>query len=184
MTPPHPSAAADPPAWHTRPFDEVLDALSVCAGTGLSRQEAARRLERYGRNSLPAPRQRGPWLRFALQFHNPLLYVLLVAGAVTFALEDHVDAAVIAGVVLINAVIGFMQEGRAQKALEAVRAMLASRAMVLRDGERHEIDAALLVPGDIVLLESGARVPADLRLLRVRNLHINESALTGVSVPV
>ena len=184
MTPPHPSAAADSPAWHARSADEALHDLSVCAGTGLSRQEAARRLEQYGRNSLPAPRQRGPWLRFAAQFHNPLLYVLLVAGAVTFALEDHVDAAVIAGVVLINAVIGFVQEGRAQKALEAVRAMLASRAMVLREGERHEIDAALLVPGDIVLLESGVRVPADLRLLRVRNLHVNEAALTGESVPV
>lgn len=90
--------------------------------------------------------------------------MLLVAGAVTFGLRDYVDAGVIFGVVLINAVIGFVQEGRAQKALEAVSAMLASRAMVLREGERHEIDAALLVPGDIVLLESGARVPADLRL--------------------
>jgi magnesium-transporting ATPase (P-type) len=91
---------------------------------------------------------------------------------------------VIIGVVLINAVIGFIQEGKAEKALEAVRAMLASRATVLREGERHEIDAALLVPGDIVLLESGARVPADLRLLRVKNLRVNEAALTGESVPV
>ncbi len=153
------------------------------AGVGLSQQEAAARLERYGRNSLPPPKRRGPWLRFALQFHNPLIYVLLVAGIVAFALKDFIDAGVIAGVVLINAIIGFIQEGKAEKALEAVSAMLASRATVVREGERHEIDAALLVPGDLVLLESGARVPADLRLIRVKNLRINEAALTGESVP-
>ena len=140
-------------------------------------------MDQYGRNSLPQPKRRGPWLRFALQFHNPLIYVLLGAGALTFALNDYVDAGVIAFVVLINALIGFIQEGKAENALEAVRAMLASRANVLRDGERHEIDAALLVPGDIVLLESGAKVPADLRLLRVKNLRVNEAALTGESVP-
>ena len=140
-------------------------------------------MDQYGRNSLPQPKRRGPWLRFALQFHNPLIYVLLGAGALTFALNDYVDAGVIAFVVLINALIGFIQEGKAENALEAVRAMLASRANVLRDGERHEIDAALLVLGDIVLLESGAKVPADLRLLRVKNLRVNEAALTGESVP-
>ncbi len=184
MMPPHPSAAADSPAWHAQPFDEALHTLSVCAGTGLSRQEAVRRLAQYGRNSLPAPKRRGPWLRFAVQFHNPLLYVLLVAGVITFALKDFVDAGVIVSVVLINAAIGFIQEGKAQKALEAVRAMLASHATVLREGERQEIDAALLVPGDIVLMESGDRVPADLRLVRVKNLRVNEAALTGESVPV
>ncbi len=170
--------------WHAQPADSALCALSVSAGTGLSRLEAERRLQTYGQNSLPPPKRRGPWLRFALQFHNPLIYVLLVAGAITVGLNDYVDAGVIFGVVLINAFIGFIQEGKAEKALEAVRAMLASRATVLREGERHEIDAALLVPGDIVLLESGARVPADLRLLRVKNLRINEAALTGESVPV
>ena len=164
--------------------DEVARALGADINNGLTSQEAARRLEQYGRNSLPAPKRRGPWLRLALQFHNPLIYVLLAAGAVTFGLKDYVDAGVIAAVVLINAVIGFIQEGKAEKALEAVSAMLASRATVLREGEQHEIDAALLVPGDIVLLESGARVPADLRLVRVKNLRVNEAALTGESVPV
>ena len=182
MLPTH--AAAPAPAWYAQSVDAALRAQSVCASTGLSHQEAIRRLEQYGRNSLPAPRRRGPLLRLALQFHNPLIYVLVVAGAITFGLEDYVDAGVIFGVVLINAVIGFVQEGKAEKALEAVRAMLASRANVLREGERHEIDAALLVPGDIVLLESGARVPADLRLVRVKNLRVNEAALTGESVPV
>ncbi|WP_313952449.1 cation-transporting P-type ATPase [Accumulibacter sp.] len=177
------SAPAPAPLWHALPVARALHSLSVVAGVGLSQQEAAARLERYGRNSLPPPKRRGPWLRFALQFHNPLIYVLLVAGIVAFALKDFIDAGVIAGVVLINAIIGFIQEGKAEKALEAVSAMLASRATVVREGERHEIDAALLVPGDLVLLESGARVPADLRLIRVKNLRINEAALTGESVP-
>jgi magnesium-transporting ATPase (P-type) len=110
--------------------------------------------------------------------------VLLVAAAVTLWLGDYLDTAVILGVVLINAVIGFIQEGKAERALEAVHAMLASHATVLRDGERHEIDAGDLVPGDVVLVESGSRVPADLRLLRVKNLRIDEAALTGESVPV
>ncbi|MBE0623036.1 MAG: HAD-IC family P-type ATPase [Burkholderiales bacterium] len=184
MRPIHTPALSQSTAWHTLAAAEALDALSVSASNGLSRDETARRLEQYGRNSLPAPKRRGLWLRFALQFHNPLIYVLLVAGAVTFALNDYVDAGVIGGVVLINALIGFVQEGKAEKALEAVRAMLARRATVLREGERHEVDAALLVPGDIVLLEAGAKVPADLRLLRVKNLRVNEAALTGESVPV
>ena len=184
MMPSRPPSPAHAPDWHTRSAAEALRTLSVDAGTGLGHEEAARRLEQYGGNRLPAPRRRGPWRRFALQFHNPLIYVLLVAGAITFGLDDYVDAGVIVGVVLINALIGFIQEGKAEKALDAVRAMLASHATVMRAGERCEIDAALLVPGDIVLLESGARVPADLRLLRVKNLRINEAALTGESLPV
>ncbi|MDP2323266.1 MAG: cation-transporting P-type ATPase, partial [Gammaproteobacteria bacterium] len=96
------SDATPPPAWHAQSVDEVSHAQSVVPGTGLDRQEAARRLEAYGRNSLPAPKRRGPWLRFAQQFHNPLIYVLLGAGVITFLLEDYVDAGVIIGVVLIN----------------------------------------------------------------------------------
>jgi magnesium-transporting ATPase (P-type) len=171
------------PLWHTLTDADSLSALGTHLREGLRPDEIARRLAQYGPNSLPVSRRRGPWLRFALQFHNPLIYVLLGAGAVTFALQDYVDAGVIAGVVFINALIGFIQEGKAEKALDAVRAMLASRATVLRGGERHEIDATQLVPGDIVLLESGARVPADLRLLQVKNLRVNEAALTGESVP-
>ena len=152
------------------------------AAAGLSHDEAATRLAQHGRNSLPAARRRAPWLRFALQFHNPLIYVLLAAGAITFALDDLVDAGVILGVVLINALIGFVQEGKAEKALEAVSAMLASHATVRRGGAWQQIDAALLVPGDVVQLESGDRVPADLRLLRAKNLRIDEAALTGESV--
>ncbi|HQS57434.1 MAG: carbonate dehydratase [Gallionellales bacterium 35-53-114] len=168
---------------HAETSEAVLVALESDKA-GLSSQAAAERLKQHGPNLLPPPQRRGALLRFALQFHNPLIYVLLASAAVTLWLEHFVDAGVIIGVVVINAIIGFIQEGKAERALEAVRAMLASHAMVLRDGERHEIDAAELVPGDIVLLESGTRVPADLRLLRVINLRINESALTGESLPV
>jgi potassium/sodium efflux P-type ATPase len=170
--------------WHTLSAAEALHAQSVDPRVGLSLEEAIHRLEKFGKNSLPESTRRGPWLRFLLQFHNPLIYVLLAAGLVTLVLNDFIDAGVIGGVVLINAIIGFVQEGKAEKALDAVRAMLASRAIVLRDGERREIDASLLVPGDVVLLESGVRVPADLRLIRVKNLRVNEAALTGESLPV
>jgi len=182
MSQPTPSTPDSAPAWHAQAVAQTLQAQAVAPGTGLGREEAARRLEQYGPNSLPAARRRPPWLRLALQFHNPLIYVLLAAAAITFGLDDHVDTGVILGVVLINAIIGFVQEGKAEKALEAVSAMLASHATVLREGEWHKIDATLLVPGDVVLLESGARVPADLRLVRVKNLRINEAALTGESV--
>ena len=178
---PSPNAAPD---WHAQPRDAVLAAWSVIGHTGIDQAEATKRLEHYGPNRLAAAKSRGPWLRLLLQFHNPLIYVLLGAGIVTLLLRDFVDASVILSVVLINALIGFVQEGRAEKALDAVSAMLASRAIVLREGVRHEIDAALVVPGDLVWLESGARVPADLRLLQSHNLRINEAALTGESVPV
>ncbi|MBN2691543.1 MAG: HAD-IC family P-type ATPase [Burkholderiaceae bacterium] len=172
----------DRTAWHAEDASAALHALRSDAQHGLSASEARQRLRTHGPNSLPAPARRGPLLRFALQLHNPLIYVLLAAGLITFMLRDHVDTAVIFGVVWINAMIGFIQEGKAQKALDAVRAMLASHAIVLRDGERSEVDASALVPGDVVLLESGARVPADVRLLQAKNLRIDESALTGESV--
>ncbi|MBT9553663.1 MAG: HAD-IC family P-type ATPase [Hydrogenophaga sp.] len=169
--------------WHALETAVALRQLST-AETGLSGAEARERLSRHGPNRLAAAPRPGWLRRFARQFHNLLIYTLLVAAATTVWLGDHLDAAVIFGVVLINAVIGFIQEGKAERALEAVHAMLASRAMVLRDGERHEIDAADLVPGDVVLIESGTRVPADLRLLTTKNLRIDEAALTGESVPV
>ena len=178
---PEPASAT---AWHALDAAGVTKALGSDAGRGLTGAEARIRLAHWGPNSLPPPRRRGPWLRLALQFHNPLIYVLLAAATITLGLRDYLDAAVIVGVVIINAVIGFVQEGRAEQALEAVRSLLANRATLVRDGERHDIDAAELVPGDLVLLEPGDRVPADLRLLQVRDLHIDEAALTGESLPV
>ena len=169
--------------WHAAPVDEVMADLEADRDRGLSAAEAAARLDRYGPNQLPEAPRRGPLARLAAQFNNPLILVLIVAGVVTALLEHYLDAAVIFGVVLINALIGFVQEGKAESALDAVRAMLATHATVLRDGQRHEVDATGLVPGDLVLLESGDRVPADLRLIRVHNLRVEESALTGESVP-
>ena len=169
--------------WHAQTPDQALRAQRSTA-QGLSHLDARQRLDTHGPNRLAAAERPGALRRLAAQFHNLLIYTLLAAAVTTVALGDHLDAAVIFGVVLINAVIGFLQEGKAERALEAVHAMLASRATVLREGERHEIDAADLVPGDVVLVESGARVPADLRLLAARNLRIDEAALTGESVPV
>ncbi len=151
---------------------------------GLAEREAQARLERFGPNRLPPPRRQGPLLRFLAQFRNVLIYVLLGAAAVSAALGQWVDAQVILGVVLVNAVIGFLQEGKAEKALEAILGMLAPKASVIRDGQRKTVPGAALVPGDIVLLEAGERVPADVRLFAARNLRIDEAVLTGESVPV
>ncbi|MDP1535848.1 MAG: cation-transporting P-type ATPase [Burkholderiales bacterium] len=170
-------------AWHALPRNEILDRLAVTE-SGLDESEVRRRRERYGPNRLkPLPR-RGPLTRFLLQFHNVLIYVLIAAALVTAALGHWVDTGVIAGVVIINAVIGFIQEGKAEKALDAIRNMLAPHAKVLRAGMRREIAADELVPGDIVLLASGDKVPADLRLLETRSLRLEEAALTGESEAV
>ena len=176
-------AANVAPAWHSLTAEAAVASLQVDPGLGLTANEVAGRLARHGPNKLPDGVHRPAWLRFAVQFHNPLIYVLIVAGVVTLALGGFVDAGVIFGVVVINAIIGHIQEGKAERALDAVRSMLAAGAIVWRDGERHHIDAAGLVPGDIVLLESGDRVPADLRLLRAKNLRVVEAALTGESAP-
>jgi magnesium-transporting ATPase (P-type) len=169
------------PAWHALGADEALAAVESTA-RGLSTQEARARLARYGPNALPEAPRRGPLRRLLEQFNNVLIMVLLVAGAVTLALGHLLDAAVIAGVVIINALIGFIQEGKAERALDAVRGMLPAEAIAWRDGVRTTVRAAELVPGDVVFVQSGDRVPADLRLLRVKNLRVNEAALTGESV--
>ena len=173
-----------PAPWHARGVDDTVAALGTDPHAGLDGGEAATRLAQHGENRLPPSVHRPAWLRLVLQFHNPLIYVLLVSAGITLALHDYVDSGVIVAVVLINAAIGFVQEGKAERALDAVRGMLAIRAHVVRAGVRCQIDAKGLVPGDIVLLESGDKVPADLRLIRVRNLRVVEAALTGESVPV
>jgi cation-transporting ATPase F len=171
------------PAHHL-PVHEVLLLLETDASRGLTEAEVRDRLARFGLNVLPPVRRHGPLVRFFLQFHHSLIYILLVAGAITAALGEWPDASVIFGVVLVNAVIGFIQESRAERALEALVTMLKTEATVLRDGEKLRIPSAEVVPGDVVLLESGDKVPADLRLTTVRELHVDESALTGESVPV
>ncbi|HEY0664481.1 MAG TPA: cation-transporting P-type ATPase [Gallionella sp.] len=166
--------------WHSLSAQEVLAGLSAVQD-GLSTAEAGKRLQQFGPNRLTPPRRHGPWMRFLLQFHNVLIYVLLASAAVTALLAHWVDTAVIAGVVVINAFIGFLQEGKAERAMEAIRRMLSPEATVLREGKRRMIPAGELVPGDIVLLASGDKVPADLRLLSAKNLRIEEAALTGES---
>ena len=175
--------ASPPPAWHAQPIDEVQRQLQVGPG-GLDDAEVQRRLQQYGPNRLAPPKRRGPLLRFLLQFHNILLYVMLGAALITAVLGHWVDTGVLLAAVLVNAIIGFIQEGKAESALEAIRSMLSPHATVLRDGRRRDIDAAELVPGDRVLLASGDRVPADLRLVEVRELRVDEAALTGESLPV
>jgi magnesium-transporting ATPase (P-type) len=160
----------------------VLAALGSAPG-GLSGAEAAARLAAHGPNALPQGRPRPAWRRFLEQFNNALIYFLLAAALGAWALGHTVDAAVIVAVVLVNALVGFIQEGKAEKALEAMRGMLSPQAAVLREGARGSLPAASLVPGDVVLLEAGDRVPADLRLLRARGLLVDEALLTGESVP-
>lgn len=177
------SAKSGGPAWHALSRDAVIQALNSGV-EGLSEQEARRRLKQHGYNRLTPAAHTSPLKRFLLQFHNVLIYVLLAAAGITAAIGHWVDSAVIFGVVLINALIGFIQEGKAEHALNAIRNMLTYEAMVLRDGRHIKIPAEELVPGDIVSLESGDKVPADLRLLLVKNLRADESMLTGESVAV
>jgi magnesium-transporting ATPase (P-type) len=172
--------AAGPP-WHHLSAQEALERLGV-GPEGLSPEEARRRLASHGPNRLPEAKPRSPLVRFLAQFHNVLIYVLLAAAVITALLQHWLDAGVIFGVVLVNAAIGFVQEGKAEDALKAIRNMLSPHAMAWRGGRLVTLDATGLVPGDLVQIQSGDKVPADLRLLRIRELQIDESALTGESV--
>ena len=171
------------PDWHSQPADLSLQQLDTSA-QGLATPEAEQRLQKYGPNQLPSGQRTSALKRFALQFHNLLIYVLLAACLITLSLGLWLDSAVIAGVVLINALVGFIQEGKAQQAMQAIQSMLSLESRVRRDGQVQNLNAEQLVPGDVVLLEAGDRVPADLRLLETRNLRIEEAALTGESLPV
>ena len=172
----------DSTSWHALSAEQCMQDLGTDPA-GLGDGEAQARLDRYGPNKLEPPKRRSALVRFMLQFHNVLVYVLLLAATVTGALGMWIDTAVIFGVVVINAIVGFMQEGKAERALEAVRNMLSQTATVMRYGKRISISADSLVPGDVVLLEAGDKVPADLRLLDAVRLQIDEAMLTGESVP-
>ncbi|MCP9456530.1 MAG: cation-transporting P-type ATPase [Nitrospira sp.] len=169
---------------HHLPAHEVVLLLETDVAKGLTSNEAARRLARFGPNLLPKFRRHGPLIRFLFQFHHPLIYVLLAATVITILLGEWVDAGVIFGVVLVNAIVGFIQESRAEAALDALASMMTTEAKVRRDGQTVRIPSEEVVPGDVVLLESGDKVPADLRLTKVRELRVDESALTGESLPV
>lgn len=179
----HHSSANTTFSWHSYSTQQTLEQLQSTT-TGLTPAEAVRRYEQYGANRIEPVKTKSIFERFLLQFHSMLIYVLMMAGLVTAVLGHWLDSSVIMGVVVINAVIGLIQEGKAEKALNAIRNMLSLHAIVLRAGERMQIAAEQLVPGDVVLLQSGDKVPADLRLLYCKNLRIEEAALTGESEAV
>lgn len=174
---------SEPCDWHALTSEHCLQQLHS-SDAGLNSAQATERLNEYGFNQLPQRAGLTPWRRFLLQFHNLLIYVLLASMAMTLALGQWLDSAVIFAVVLINAVIGFIQEGKAEQAMRAIQSMLTVDSRVRRDGEVLSLAAEQLVPGDVVLLDAGDRVPAGLRLLEVRDLRIEEAALTGESLPV
>ncbi|MBP6797659.1 MAG: HAD-IC family P-type ATPase [Luteimonas sp.] len=176
-------ARAAVPRWHALEADAVLQGLEATRD-GLDAAQVEARLRAHGPNALPPPERTPAWRRFLHHFNDPLILFLLAAAVVAAFLRHYVDAGVIAGVVLINAIVGYVQEGRAEQALSALRSMLAPSARVLREGERALVPVETLVPGDVLLLEAGDRIPADARLLRGRGLRVDESVLTGESVPV
>ena len=169
--------------WHSGAKELSWTALNATVA-GLSGQEAARRLTHYGANALPVSAVRHPLFRFLAHFKSALIYFLFAAALAAVVLGHVVDAGVILAVVLVNALVGFIQEGKAERALDAIRDMIAPRATVLRDGARTSVAVSVLVPGDVVVLDAGDRVPADLRLIRARGLLIDEALLTGESVAV
>jgi magnesium-transporting ATPase (P-type) len=171
-------------AWHAMTANEAVGLLDSDIRSGLAAGEVSRRLEEFGRNRLPEGSKKGPLKRFLLQLNNILIYVLLAAGFVKLMVGLWLDAIIILGVVVINSLLGFIQEGKAEKALDAIRNMLSGEARTVRDGQTRIVPSEDVVPGDIVLLESGDKVPADLRLIDVKNLRTEEAALTGESLPI
>lgn len=171
-----------PDPWHALEAGEVQRRLQTNPD-GLAGTEAASRLDGYGTNEIEGQPPTPAIIALLRQFRSPLIYILLVAAGVTAALREYIDASVIGAVLILNAVIGFTQERKAEGAVRALMKLVVPQARVLRDGREHTIDSRELVPGDLVLLESGARVPADLRLITANGLHVNESLLTGESLP-
>ncbi len=170
--------------WHTLSPAECLAALETVSTTGLSTQEALARQARFGLNELTEGERTTIWQMLWQQFNNFVVILLIVAAVVSALLGDYPEAAAIMAIVILNAVLGVVQEYNAEKSLAALKKLAAPEAHVVRDGSRDSIPARELVPGDIILLEAGNYVPADVRLVEIMNLRIEEAALTGKSVPV
>jgi Ca2+-transporting ATPase len=170
-------------SWHQLSAEEVLLQFGTSMA-GLSAAEVAKRQEESGPNCVSAERGTPAWLKFIRQFHQPLVYIMIIAVGVTSSLGEWVDAVVIGGIVLVNAIVGFLQETKAETAIEALAKMVVTETHVRRANKKQRIPSESLVAGDVVLLQSGDRVPADLRLIELRSLHADESALTGESLPV
>lgn len=170
--------------WHALSENEVVTVIGSSLEKGLTTDQVLHRQKEYGPNALPKKKGTNWFVMFLLQFHQPLVYILLLAAFITGFLKEWVDASVIFGVVFINAIIGFIQESKARRAIESLAKAMTNEATVIRDGKKQRINSAELTFGDIVYLQSGDKVPADVRLMQVRELQIDESALTGESVPV
>lgn len=169
--------------WHAMTAEQTAQSLKVTLADGLTAAEVQARRAEYGLNRFSTRKPVSAFKRFLLQFHQPLIYILLAATGITLYLHEWIEAAVIFAVVFINAVVGYIQEAKAEKAIEALSRLVLTEATVRRDGRVKRIPAEELAPGDVVLIQSGDRVPADMRLCVVRNLQVDESALTGESVP-
>lgn len=174
---------ANSPDWHARPVDQVVELLN-CNTDGLSTEEVRDRIQQYGPNTIRETQGQSAIALLLSQFRSPLIYILLVASLATLALQEYIDTAVIAAVLILNAVIGFTQERKAERSVLALRQLVAPKAHVLRNGREIEVESAELVPGDLVILESGTRVPADIRVISATSLMADESLLTGESTPV
>ncbi|NJD69881.1 MAG: HAD-IC family P-type ATPase, partial [candidate division NC10 bacterium] len=183
MGPPETRRGADPILWHTLTSDTVFTRLQATP-IGLTGTEAARRLAEHGPNELQTARRVSPWTILFEQLKNVLILILLAATALSAFLGHGIEAIAITIIVLFAVLLGFVQEYRAERATEALREMAAPTATALRDGEEVEIPARALVPGDVVLVRAGDKIPADARVIEAVNLHVEEAALTGESVPV
>lgn len=170
--------------WHSVSYDEIVKDFGSNIELGLHPDEIEVFQAKYGKNILTPKKTDGPIKRFLLQFNQPLLYILIIAGFVTFFLKEFADSSVIFGVVIINAIVGFIQEAKALKSLEALAKSMTTQAVVIRDGKKMHINSSEVVPGDILYFISGDKVAADVRLISSRDLQVNESALTGESMPV
>ena len=170
-------------SWHAMTAEQALHELGT-SGEGLHPEKAAARLVRYGPNTLPEAERLSPALTALRQLRSPLIYILLIAGVISFTLGEITDGAVILAIVVFNVVIGFVQEYRAERALEALKQLTAPTATVIRGGQEMEIATEQIVPGDLILVAAGDHVPADARLIHATYLKVDESALTGESVPV
>ena len=169
--------------WHSLEETEVLARTGVTLKKGLTHDEVVARRAQYGPNRVEKAKKISPLKRFLLQFNNPLIYILLVAAVVTLGLKEYVDASVIFLVVFINAIVGYVQENKAEAALDALDRMIVTECTVMREGGMSKVPAGELTFGDVVFLASGDKVPADIRLIKSRDLHIDEAILTGESVP-
>lgn len=175
---------SETPQWHSLSVDRVAEILNTDPELGLDLNEANKRLQTFGENKISVKKTRNPAISFLLQFKQPLVLILVIAGSITAMLQEWVDTGVIFGVVIANAIIGFIQEHKASKAIEALVRIVKSENVVIRGGEKTRIFSSNIVPGDVVQVKSGDKIPADMRLLHTKDLKIDESVLTGESIPV